>query len=70
MCDTQPAKPAKPIGAFAKNTVYCGRAMAEWSQAVAECNIFNERRQEEGVERLCDLEVPTLGVEGFRKLGA
>ncbi|GAO15091.1 hypothetical protein UVI_02048490 [Ustilaginoidea virens] len=62
-------KPTKPAGIFAKNLVYCGSALAEWSQVVSECNIFTERRQDDGVERLCDVEVPILGVEGFRKLG-
>ncbi|KAG6001004.1 hypothetical protein E4U21_004782 [Claviceps maximensis] len=62
-------KPIKPSGIFAKNAVYSGRALAEWSQVVSECNIFTERRQDDGVERLCDVEVPFLGVDGFRKVG-
>ncbi|KAG5997473.1 hypothetical protein E4U43_002628 [Claviceps pusilla] len=65
----QLTKPIKPSGIFAKNVVYCGRALAEWSQVVSECNIFTERRQDDGVERLCDVEVPFLGVDGFRKGG-
>ncbi|KAG5982667.1 hypothetical protein E4U55_001549 [Claviceps digitariae] len=65
----QLTKPIKPSGIFAKNAVYCGRALAEWSQVVSECNIFTERRQDDGVERLCDVEVPSLGVDGFRKGG-
>lgn len=63
-------QPIKPAGIFARNAVYCGRALAEWSQVVSECNIFTERRMDEGIERLCDVEVPLLGVEGFRKVGA
>ncbi|GAB0134372.1 hypothetical protein EsDP_00002749 [Epichloe bromicola] len=62
-------KPIKPSGIFAKNAVYCGRALAEWSQVVSECNIFTERRQDDGVERMRDVEVPFLGVDGFRKVG-
>jgi hypothetical protein len=37
---------------------------------VAECNNFVERRRSEGVPGLKWVEVPTLGVEGFRKFGA
>lgn len=62
-------KPLKPSGIYAKNAVYCGRALAEWSQVVSECNIFTERRQDDGILRLCDVEVPLLKLEGFRKLG-
>ncbi|KAG5950514.1 hypothetical protein E4U53_004917 [Claviceps sorghi] len=66
----QLTKPVKPRGIFVKNAVYCGRALAEWSQVVSEYNIFTERRQDDGVKRLCDVEVPFLGVDGFRKGGA
>ncbi|KAG6041872.1 hypothetical protein E4U41_001032 [Claviceps citrina] len=61
--------PIKPSGIFVRNAVYCGRALAEWSQVVSEYNIFTERRQDDGVEHLCDVEVPFLGVDGFRKAG-
>ncbi|KAL4800522.1 hypothetical protein BDV19DRAFT_353191 [Aspergillus venezuelensis] len=46
---------------------YAGRALAEWTQIVAECDSFFSRRRDEGVP--CDrmVETPTLGVEGFRK---
>lgn len=64
----QLTKPIKPVGVFAKNAVYCGRALAEWAQVVSECNIFTERRQDDGIERLADIEVPFLGVEGFRRV--
>lgn len=60
-------RPVKPAGIYAKNAVYCGRALAEWAQVVSECNIFAERRQDDGIERLADIEVPFLGVEGFRR---
>lgn len=59
-------QPAKPTGAFLRNAVYSGRAMAEWSQVVAECNNFAERRRKEGVKAWKDMEVPTLSVDGFQ----
>ncbi|KAM0253056.1 hypothetical protein ACHAQJ_007432 [Trichoderma viride] len=59
---------AKPAGAFAKNLVYSGRALSEWSLVVAECNNFVERRRDEGISVLNEIEVPLLGVEGFRKM--
>jgi hypothetical protein len=62
-------KPVKPTGFYAKNAVYCGRALAEWSLVVFECNNFVDRRREEGVLGLSEVEVPVLGMEGFRKLG-
>ncbi|KAG9235130.1 hypothetical protein BJ875DRAFT_282186 [Amylocarpus encephaloides] len=53
---------------FAK-AKYAGRALAEWGLVVAECNNFVERRRAEGVPSLRWVEVPTLGVENFRRLG-
>jgi hypothetical protein len=46
---------------------YAGRALAEWALIVGECNNFVERRQAEGVPGLKWVEIPTLGVEGFRR---
>ena len=46
---------------------YIGRALAEWALIVGECNNFSERRQAEGVPGLKWVEIPTLGVEGFRR---
>lgn len=46
---------------------YSGRALAEWAQIVSECNNFVERRRAEGVPGLKWIEVPTLGIEGFRR---
>ena len=46
---------------------YVGRALAEWALIVGECNNFAERRQAEGVPGLKWVEIPTLGVEGFRR---
>ncbi|KAJ2987179.1 hypothetical protein NUW58_g4649 [Xylaria curta] len=60
--------PIEPTGSFARSVKYAGRALAEWSLVVAECNSFIERRREEGVLGLQDVEVPALGVEGFRKI--
>ncbi|RFU75569.1 hypothetical protein TARUN_6629, partial [Trichoderma arundinaceum] len=60
--------PSKPTGAFVKNLVYSGRALSEWSLVVAECNNFVERRRDEGISVLGEVEVPLLGVEGFRKM--
>lgn len=47
---------------------YLGRAIAEWALIVTECNNFVERRKAEGVPGLKWVEVPTLGIEGFRRL--
>lgn len=59
--------PIEPTGSFARTVKYAGRALAEWSLVVAECNNFVERRREEGVLGLQDVEVPALGVEGFER---
>ncbi|CAK7214250.1 hypothetical protein SCUCBS95973_002074 [Sporothrix curviconia] len=48
---------------------YAGRALAEWGLVVSECNSFIDRRRDEGVYGLKDVEVPSLGVEGMRRLG-
>ncbi|KAI3331642.1 DUF1765-domain-containing protein [Xylariaceae sp. AK1471] len=60
--------PVQPTGSFARSVKYAGRALAEWSLVVSECNSFVERRRDEGVLGLQDVEVPALGVEGFRKI--
>jgi hypothetical protein len=52
-----------------KRAKYAGRALAEWGVVVGECNNFVERRRAEGVPGLRWVEVPTLGVEGFRRFG-
>lgn len=48
---------------------YAGRALAEWAIVVGECNNFVERRKSEGVPGLKWMEIPSLGVEGFRRFG-
>lgn len=59
----------KPTGTWARNTAYTGQSLAEWSQVISECNSFVNRRQDEGISRVCDVEIPLLSVEGFRKIG-
>lgn len=61
--------PVKPGGIYKRNAIYAGRALAEWSVVVNECNNFIERRRDEGVLGLSDVEVPFLGVDGLRRIG-
>lgn len=63
-------EPIRPTGIAAGNAAYTGRAIAEWTQVVWECNSFVDRRCDEGCASLADVEVPILGVETFRKLGS
>jgi hypothetical protein len=60
-----PFQPVRPTGLYEKNKVYIGRALAEWGIVVNECNSFVDRRIDEGVFGLGDIEVPLLGVEGL-----
>lgn len=62
-------QPVQPTGIFASTVKYSGRALAEWGLVVGECNGFIDRRRDEGVLGLSDVEVPTLGIEGIRKVG-
>lgn len=67
---TEPVtQPIKPTGTAAKNAAYAGRALAEWGQVIWECNNFVDRRRDEGVPSLAEVEIPLLGVESFRKPG-
>ncbi|KAH8676270.1 hypothetical protein BX600DRAFT_494630 [Xylariales sp. PMI_506] len=59
--------PTKPKELFAARAAYAGRALAEWALVVNECNGFVDRRRNEGVLGLREVEVPSLGVEGFGK---
>ncbi|KAI9172127.1 UPF0592 membrane protein [Paramyrothecium foliicola] len=61
-------RPIKPTGLAAKNAVYVGRALAEWGIVVFDCDNFVDRRREEGIPGLAEVEVPSLSLEGFRKL--
>ncbi|KAK4145455.1 uncharacterized protein C8A04DRAFT_10589 [Dichotomopilus funicola] len=55
----------RPTGVYAPAAVYAGRALAEWALVVSECNNFVDRRRDEGVLGLSDVEVPTLSVDGL-----
>ena len=48
---------------------YVGRALAEWTWVVNECQNFFERRRSEGVPSNREVETPSLSVEPFRRLG-
>ena len=61
--------PSKPEGVAAHTSKYSGRALAEWTVLVNECQNFFERRKYEGVLGLKRVETPTLGVEAFRRPG-
>ncbi len=62
-------EPCKPVGAAIGPSKYAGRALAEWSALIIECQSFFERRRIEGVPQSSKVETPTLGVEPFRKVG-
>ncbi|KAI9726167.1 MAG: hypothetical protein M1828_001840 [Chrysothrix sp. TS-e1954] len=62
-----PASP--PTGVAIGPSRYAGRALAEWTLIVNECQNFFERRRSEGVPSNRQVETPTLGVESFRKPG-
>lgn len=61
--------PIRPTGVFKDRATYSGRALAEWNIVVHECNSFIDRRRDEGVCGLKDVEVPSLGVENLRRAG-
>lgn len=63
------SEPCKPTGAAVNPSKYLGRALAEWSAIITECQSFFERRRIEGVPTSFKVETPTLGVEPFRKFG-
>lgn len=65
--ETQASDPKNGGPEAVMRAKYAGRALAEWLLIVTECNNFVERRRSEGVPGLKWVEVPTLGVEGFRK---
>ncbi|KAJ4394144.1 hypothetical protein N0V93_003361 [Gnomoniopsis smithogilvyi] len=67
--DRQVVLPVQPVGAFRARATYSGRALAEWGIVVHECNSFIDRRRDEGVSGLRDVEVPSLGVENLRRMG-
>ncbi|KAK4681818.1 hypothetical protein QC764_110810 [Podospora pseudoanserina] len=55
----------KPLGPYASGAVYTGRALAEWAIVINECNSFVDRRRDEGVLGLAEVEIPILGVDGL-----
>ncbi|KAK3071879.1 hypothetical protein LTR53_007834 [Teratosphaeriaceae sp. CCFEE 6253] len=59
--------PSQPLGSSRSHARYCGRALAEWTVVVGECQSFFERRKHEGVPTNKAVETPTLGVEVFRR---
>ncbi|KAK0258182.1 hypothetical protein B0A54_00236 [Friedmanniomyces endolithicus] len=59
--------PVEPVGEGKSHATYCGRALAEWTVVVGECQSFFERRKHEGVPGNRGVETPTLGVEVFRR---
>lgn len=67
--DARKYEPCKPMGAAVGPSKYAGRAFAEWSDIITECQNFFERRRNEGVPTSSKVETPTLGVESFRKFG-
>ncbi|KAI9803019.1 MAG: hypothetical protein M1825_002252 [Sarcosagium campestre] len=46
---------------------YVGRALAEWEYVVSECHHFFVRRRLAGAPSDVHVEIPTLGVESFRR---
>ncbi|KAI3401734.1 hypothetical protein diail_9398 [Diaporthe ilicicola] len=67
--ERQVVQPVEPTGLLRQRATYTGRALAEWSIVVNECNSFVERRRDEGVCGLQEVEVPSLGVENLRRMG-
>ncbi|EMC92722.1 hypothetical protein BAUCODRAFT_76971 [Baudoinia panamericana UAMH 10762] len=59
--------PTEPNGSSKSNARYCGRALAEWTLIVGECQSFFDRRKNEGVPGNKFVETPTLGVEVFKR---
>ena len=69
--DFVPDVPARaPVGQAAISARYSGRALAEWTLIVNECQNFFERRRSEGVPSNRLVETPTLNVESLRRPGA
>ncbi|KAJ9632364.1 hypothetical protein H2203_000769 [Taxawa tesnikishii (nom. ined.)] len=64
-----PMRGVQPVGADKSRSKYAGRALAEWTVVVGECQGFFERRKGEGVPGNKFVETPTLGVEVFRRPG-
>lgn len=67
--EPQVVRPIQPVGIFRDRATYSGRALAEWNIVVHECNSFIDRRRDEGVCGLKEVEVPSLGLENLRRMG-
>lgn len=65
--DAPTLKPCEPVGDALGPSKYIGRALAEWSDIIKECQDFFEKRRNEGVPTSFMVETPTLGVESIRK---
>jgi hypothetical protein len=59
----------EPTGDARASAKYSGRALAEWTLVVGECQSFFDRRKAEGVPGNRWVETPSLGVEAFKKPG-
>lgn len=57
--------PEAPSGSV--NVQYIGRALAEWTVIVNECQGFFDRRKQEGIPSDKEVETPTLAVEVFKR---
>ncbi|KAK3708628.1 hypothetical protein LTR37_011350 [Vermiconidia calcicola] len=62
-------RPIQPTGESVAHARYCGRALAEWTIVLGECQSFFERRKNEGMGSNKAVETPALGVEVFRRPG-
>lgn len=58
---------SQPRGPPPSSSKYAGRALAEWAIVVRECEIFFERRKQEGVPENRWVETPTLPYECTRR---
>lgn len=61
------SRAVEPSGASVAHSKYAGRALAEWTIVIMECQSFFERRKNEGAPDNRYVETPTLGVEVFSK---
>lgn len=66
---TEEISASKPHVSVSSSAIYAGRALAEWTLAVNECQNFFERRRHEGVPSNKLVETPNLGVEALKRPG-
>jgi hypothetical protein len=64
---SSPPRPPIAANATPGGSKYVGRALAEWTLIVLECQNFFERRQREGVPSPAQVETPVLAMDAFRK---